>query len=332
VALGGDPSTIPAGVAHVDEPPHPPTNAGWMLVGLPRAAARAALDVLHAPAYTAPFWAPVPVVLTVHDVSYERHPEWYPYRRDPLRRAFYRRSARAAAHVLTVSAFSAREIASVYGIPPDRITIAPLGVSPRFFRNAAEMPADLPADVTPPYLLHVGDLHARRNLAVVADALLAARRHLGEIPASLVLAGVDRGPAGDLSAALAGAGAADAIVQLGPVDEDRLHALYRGATALVYPSRYEGFGLPLVEAMASGTPVLASRAASIPEVVGDAALLLDADDTTGWMDAIIRVVNDEALRARMAAAGTARAATFTWTRTARTTMSVYRRLARMDAA
>ena len=298
-----------------------------MLVGLPRAAGRADLDLLHAPAYTAPFWAPVPVVVTIHDVSYERHPEWYPYRRDPLRRAFYRRSARAAAHVLTVSEFSAREIASVYRIPADRITTAPLGVSPRFFRNGTEMPADLPADVTVPYLLHVGDLHARRNLAVVVDALIAARRHLGELPASLVVAGVDRGASDDLCAAMDEAGAADAIVRLGAVNEDRLHALYRSATALVYPSRYEGFGLPLLEAMASGTPVLASREASIPEVVGDAALLLDADDTSGWMDAIIRVVNDEALRARMAAAGTARAATFTWTRTARTTMNVYRRLA-----
>jgi glycosyltransferase involved in cell wall biosynthesis len=228
--------------------------------------------------------------------------------------------------VLTVSEFSAREIADAYGIPPDRITVAPLGVSPRFAHADAGMPADLPADVTPPYLLHVGDLHARRNLDVVVDALIAARRHLGELPAQLVVAGVDRGPAAGLAAALAEAGLPEALVPLGAVSEERLHALYRHASALVYPSRYEGFGLPLVEAMASGTPVLASGAASIPEVVGDAAILLDPDDTSGWMDAIIRIVNDEALRARMAAAGTARAAAFTWARTARTTMSVYRRV------
>ncbi len=331
VALGGTAEAMPAGVAHLGEPPHPPTNAGWMLVGLPRAAARAGIDVLHAPAYTAPFWASVPVVVTVHDVSYERHPEWYPYRRDPLRRAFYRRSARAAAHVLTVSEFSAREIAGAYGIPPERITVAPLGVSPRFTHADTGIPVDLPADVTPPYLLHVGDLHVRRNLGIVVDALIAARRHLGDLPAQLVVAGVDRGPAAELSAALAAAGIADALVPLGTVSEDRLHALYRHATALVYPSRYEGFGLPLVEAMASGTPVLASAAASIPEVVGDAALLLDPDDTSGWMDAIIRIVNDEALRARMAAAGKSRAAAFTWARTARTTMGVYRRVAAQAA-
>src|SRR5829696_5489418 len=125
VSLGGDARAIPPGVSHLDEPPHPPTNAGWILVGLPRAAARARVDVMHAPAYTAPFWASVPVVVTVHDVSYERHPQWYPYRRDWLRRAFYRRSAQAAAHVLTVSEFSAGEISAAYGIPRDRVTVAP---------------------------------------------------------------------------------------------------------------------------------------------------------------------------------------------------------------
>ena len=111
VALGGrDSSAIPRGVGHVAEPPHPPTNLGWTLVGLPRAARRAAVDIIHAPAYTAPWWSPVPVVVTVHDVSYELHPQWYPYRRDWLRRAFYRRSAQAARHILTVSRFSAAEI------------------------------------------------------------------------------------------------------------------------------------------------------------------------------------------------------------------------------
>ena len=94
IALGGDATEVRArGMAHVGEPAHPPTNVGWTLVGLPRAARRARVDLIHAPAYTAPWWSPAPVVLTIHDVSYERHPEWYPYRRDWLRRAFYRRSA-----------------------------------------------------------------------------------------------------------------------------------------------------------------------------------------------------------------------------------------------
>jgi glycosyltransferase involved in cell wall biosynthesis len=324
VALGG--RDIPPGVSHVDEPPHPPTNLGWTVIGLPRAAARSGVDLIHAPAYTAPLWAGVPVVLTIHDVSYERHPEWYPYRRDWLRRAFYRRGACAAAEIVTDSEFSAREIAEAYGIGRERITVAPLGVSGDFTPTDRDLPCELPAGVLTPFLLHVGDLHERRNLGVVVDALLEARRHFGALPAlSLVLAGVDRGVGEALCEIAREADVPEAVVRLGAVSEDRLQTLYRCATALVYPSRYEGFGLPVLEAMASGTPVIGSRAASIPEVLGDAGILVHPEDTRGWTDAIVKVVNDEHLRNEMRAAGVGRAAAFTWARTARITFDVYRR-------
>lgn len=327
VALGG--RHIPGGIAHVEEPAHPPTNIGWAAVGLPRAAARARVHVIHAPAYTAPLWSPIPVVLTIHDVSYARHPEWYPYRRDYLRRAFYRRSARAASWILTDSVFSAGEIHAAYGIPFERITVAPLGVSSDFSPGGdASLPGELPAGVMPPFLLHVGDLHERRNLPVVVEALLDARRHFGALPAlSLVLAGVDRGVAGGLCAMAREAGAPEAVVTLGVVAEPQLRMLYRSAAALVYPSRYEGFGLPVLEAMACGTPVIGSRAASIPEVLGDAGILVPPDDVPGWTEAIVTVVNDEHRRGALRAAGLARASEFTWTRTARITLGVYRHAA-----
>ena len=312
IALGGSGASLPAEVQHVSEPWHPPTNLGWAAVGLPRAARRAAVDLIHAPAYTAPLYSAVPVVLTIHDVSYERHPEWYPYRRDRLRRAFYRRSARAASHILTDSEFSRSEIAAAYDIAPDRMTVAPLGA---------------PAGIVAPFLLHVGDLHERRNLSVVVRGLIEARRRLETQPPSLVLAGVDRGIGDRLAAAAADSGVPDAIVRLGAVSESTLRSLYRGAAALVYPSRYEGFGLPLVEAMASGTPVLASRAASIPEVVGESGMLLDPDDSRRWADAIVHVITDPVLRARLRDDGLARAAMFTWERTARITLDVYQRVA-----
>jgi glycosyltransferase involved in cell wall biosynthesis len=324
IALGGtDTGAVPRGVGHVDEPSHPPTNAGWTLVGLPRAAARAGVDVIHSPAYTAPFWAGAPVVLTLHDVSYARHPEWYPYRRDWARRLYYRRSAHAATRVITDSSFSAAEITAAYGIPASRITVVPLGVDTDFTREMIH--GELPPTIRQPYVLHVGDLHERRNLTLVVDAVLEARRHFGGAAAlSLVLAGVDHGIGGALCAVAAEAGMPDAVTLLGRVSEARLHALYRGATALVYPSLYEGFGLPVLEAMASGTPVLASRAASMPEVLGDAGVLLDPLDAAAWAQAIVDVVNDEALRRRMSSAGQARAAAFTWERTARATLAVYR--------
>ena len=116
-------------------------------------------------------------------------------------------------------------------------------------------------------------------------------------------------------------------MRLGAVSEPQLHMLYRGATAVVYPSLYEGFGFPLLEAMATGVPVIASRAASMPEVLGDAGLLLDGTDSKAWSDALVRIVHDEPLRTRMRAAGLARAAAFTWERTARITLDVYRHVA-----
>ena len=329
VALGGpDSSAMPAGVGHISEPSHPPTNLGWALVGLPRAALRGGVDVIHAPAYTAPLWARVPVVLTIHDVSYARHPEWYPYRRDWMRRAFYRASARAASEIVTDSTFSAQEIAAAYGIDPGRITVAPLGVD-RAFTPAHDDPAfDLPAGVSSPFLLHVGDLHERRNLGVVVESVIDARRRVGASSAlSLVLAGIDRGVADGLCAIAATAGFPDAVIHLGMVNEQHLRTLYRGAVALVYPSLYEGFGLPVLEAMASGTPVIASHAASMPEVLGNAGVLLDPLDVRGWTEAILNLVNDQALRRRLRQAGLLRAGEFTWERTARITLEVYRRAA-----
>ena len=173
VALGGSASkALPSGITRVAEPLHPPTNLGWVVVGLPRAGAQAGVDIIHAPAYTAPFWSGVPVVLTIHDVSYQRHPEWFPYRRDAFRRAFYRHSAHAAAHILTDSNFSAAEITAAYGIPASHLTVVPLGADPHFAPTVPGGPREWPEGVAGPFLLHVGDLHERRNLGVVVDALL----------------------------------------------------------------------------------------------------------------------------------------------------------------
>lgn len=328
IALGGNADAAAAhAIGHVGEPAHPPTNLGWTLVGLPRAARRARVDVIHAPAYTAPWWSPVPVVLTIHDVSYERHPEWYPYRRDWLRRTFYRRSATSASHILTVSTFSAGEIEAAYGIPAHRISVTPLGVDASFV-TPSTLVDDLPAGVTTPYVLHVGDLHERRNIGMLVEAVLAARQRLGAASAlTLVMIGADRGVVEGLCAIAARAHAADAVVHLTRVSEAHLHALYRHAVALVYPSLYEGFGLPLVEAMASGTPVIASTAASIPEVVGEAAMLIDPFDRERWTDTIVQVANDHETRDRLRDAGLRRAGAFTWARTARLTLEAYRRVA-----
>lgn len=302
-----------------------PTNAGWMLSGLPRAARRAHLDVFHAPSYTAPVGGPRPVVLTIHDVCYERRPDWYPYRRDRLRRAFYRLSARSADRIVTDSEFSRREITAAYDIAPEAIDVVPLAAAP-VFRPGPRLP--LTCRFAGPFVLHVGDLHPRRNLAMLARAVAnAAGRATALRDLTLVLVGVDRGSGDELRALATPAGRNSPLIEfVVATDESELLGLYRSAAALVYPSRYEGFGLPLLEAMASGTPVLAANTSSIPEVTGAAAVLLDPDDHDAWSVEIERIFGDEPHRLRLREAGLQRAALFSWDRTARETAQVYRAL------
>jgi glycosyltransferase involved in cell wall biosynthesis len=297
-----------------------PTNLGWSLVDLPRAVRETRLDVFHAPAYTAPLRGVHPLVLTIHDVSYERHPEWYPYRRDALRRWFYRRSARTADRILTDSEFSRGEIHAAYSIPLERISVVPLGVGLPF--TARQEHGSPPPGVREPYVLHVGDLHPRRNLRLLVRAIakLAPR----DAP-TIVLAGQDRGERTALIEEAAGRRVR--LQFMSPADDSELARLYAYAAVFVYPSRYEGFGLPLLEAMACGAPVVAARASSIPEVVGEAALLADPDSDDDFCHAIGRVLDDRLEAERLRLAGRARAAGFTWDRTAQGTFDVYRALA-----
>ncbi len=323
VAIGAETGAVPAGVTALPAASLP-TNLGWMGVSLPLAARKAALDVFHAPDYKAPLWGVHPQAVTIHDVSYARVPEWNAYRDDPARRYFYRRGALAADRVITDSEFSRAEITAAYGIPPARIDVVPLAAAATLTPGSCD-PARLPADVQAPYALHVGDLQVRRNLATALDAIVGVRRagqHL-----NLVCAGVDRGVAASLRARAAEARDPGAIVFTGPVDDDVLLNLYRGAAMLLYPSRYEGFGLPVLEAMQCGVPVVASRAASIPEVLGDAGLLLDPLDVAAWQAAVVRVSLEPGLADHMRAAGISRAATFSWKRTADETLGVLRRAA-----
>ena len=302
------------------------SNFGWSLVGLPRTAAGAELDLFHAPAYTAPLLGLRPRVVTVHDVSYARAPQDYPYKLDPLRQWFYRNSATRADAVITDSEFSKSEIVSAYGIPDDRISVVPLGVGPPF-RPADETGrlAPLPAAIAPRYALHVGDLHVRRRPAFLLEAVLRARLlHTTLSDLQLVFVGRDHGCADALMRQAAAAGAPDALQVLGIVPDPMLILLVQRAATFLYASRYEGFGLPVLEAMACGTPVVALQSASIGEVVGTGGLLLHQSATANeFAEALGRVLLVPAAAAELRGAGLARAAQLTWQRTARKTLEVY---------
>jgi glycosyltransferase involved in cell wall biosynthesis len=323
VAVGAAADTVlPSGVARLGATAFP-TNLGWMAASLPFAVRGAGLDVFHAPAYQAPLWGVHPLVLTIHDVSYARRPEWHPYKNDPLRRAFYRQSARSADRILTDSEFSRSEIVAAYGIPADRVSVVPLAASPLFAPGPFD-PAALPQDIRQPYALHVGDLHARRNLKTALAAVLSVRR-LG-VKLSFVCAGVDRGVADALREDATRATDPDALAMTGPLDDGALVNLYRGASMLVYPSRYEGFGLPVLEAMQCGTAVISARAASMPEIMGDTGVLVDPLDVDAWAQAIVEIVEDGNRRKELSDAGVRRAAGFSWTRTATETLGVMQHL------
>ena len=331
MAIGARPGDVlPSGVTGEPVSGSLPTNLGWSVDGLPRALRRTAVDVFHAPAYTAPLWGAHPLVVTIHDVSYEQHPEWYPYRIDPVRRWFYRRSARIADLVITDSEFSRREIEAAYGLAPERLRVIPLGVGAPFAPPPSERGSQ--GGDRQPTILHVGDLHARRNVGVLIEMLALLRgRNDALRGTTLVLAGQDRGAGPDIRTRATSLGVADSVRFLPAASDKAVVSLMQQADVFAYPSLYEGFGLPVLEAMACGTPVIASTAASIPEVVGEAGILVDPGDVRGWYEAAVDILTSAHRAAALRESGLVRAAAFTWQRTARQTREVYRELARQSA-
>jgi len=300
----------------------------WTHRVLPGMLRRDTPPLMHFPFYTLPWSLPCPAVVTIHDITFTLHPEWFPWRSRVAFGLFAPRSARRAAHVLTVSECSKRDIVERYCVAPDRVTAVPLAAGETF---SPRPPEEIEAArrrhrLTHPYLIHLGSLHPRRNLERLLDAIAAVRRgggSAGEV--TLALVGRVEMPYASVEPMIRARGLEGTVKHLGYVPEEDLLALLSGAVALVYPSLYEGFGLPVLEAMACGTPVLTSGGSALKETAGDAALLVDPLKTEEIARGIRSILSDGALRARLREAGLARARSFSWRRTAEGTLAVYRR-------
>jgi glycosyltransferase involved in cell wall biosynthesis len=277
----------------------------WEQGSLPVAARAATL--IYCPANLAPL-ASTRNVVVLHDAGALRHPEWYSRTYAAYQRQLVPRIARRARKVVTVSEFSRGELAEALGIDPTAIAVIPGGVDrERFFPEADPAPARAAHGLDRPYALVLGTRIARKNMS----ALHSVRRRLEELGVELVLAGGAR--------SYMRAGDEPPGRPLGYVDEPLLQGLYAGAELLLMPSLYEGFGLPCLEAMACGTPVVAADRGALPELYGGVALIANPDAGDAFADAAVTVVSDSARRVEMVAAGLRLASELTWDRTARET-------------
>ena len=310
----------------------------WVELRRPRLPARLAgqLDLVHATSAAVPPAGGLPLVASVHDVAFRHFPEAYP----ASGRRFHERATRIAvaeaARVLVPSAATARDLADLYGLEPERVTVTPLGADPPPATDPEPARRLLERlGVRGPFLLAVGTLEPRKNLARLVAAFAEAAAELPEHHLVVV------GPAGWGRALAPGAvpprvgvaprveaAAPPRVVLTGAVEEGVLQGLYAAADGLAYPSLYEGFGLPVLEAMARGLPVLTSDRSSLPEVAGGAALLVDPEDVPAIAKGLVELVSDRALRERLAADGPRRAAAFTWRATAAATWSAYEEVLR----
>lgn len=294
----------------------------------PWALYRDRIDVAHFQ-YFAPPLRTCPMIVTIHDLSFERHPEFFPVAMTLRMRLLMPFQARRASHIIAVSEATRRDIIELYGVAPARISVVHNGVAESF---AAPVDPDFANYVLArfaierPFIVCVGNLCTRKNQRAVVRAFgRLVDRH--EIEHDLVLIGQATHSARDIMAEIEGLKRKERVHVTGFVGSDELRALYARATASVYVSLYEGFGLPIVESMACGTPVLTSSVSCMAEIAGDAALLVDPRDDEAIEAGLLRLVEDGDLRCRLGGAGRIRARDFSWSEAARRTARIYRQTA-----
>jgi len=290
---------------------------------LPFRARRDGADLLHVQ-YVAPITR-LPLVTAVHDVSFEDLPDVFSRLTTMRLKVSIRASVRRSGAVLALSAFTRDRILHHYGVRPEKVIVAPAGVSGRWRRIDEDVVDDrlAPLRLPPRFVLAVGNLHPRKNIPRLVRSV-ARLRSAGADDIGLVVAGQPSWRADDVADAIRQVGGEGWVTLTGYVPDEVLEALYNRAYIVAYPSLYEGFGLPVAEALAIGAVVVASDSTSIPEVAGDAALLVDSTDDEALSQGLIRAATDDTLRARLKTAGPERAASLTWDACAAASIEGYR--------
>jgi glycosyltransferase involved in cell wall biosynthesis len=290
---------------------------------------RRPVDILHVQ-YTSPPFTPCPVVNTIHDLSFEHLPETFKRRSWRQMRLTIRRSAQAAAHIVTDSNFSREDILTTYNLPPDRVTATPLAASSRFKPVLDESELErvrLKYGVVGDYILTVGSIQPRKNMPrlIRAFAALCRESSMQSLP-TLVVAGKRAWLYEETLEAAENSLVRDKILFTGYVPEKDLPALYTAARCFVYPSYFEGFGIPALEAMRCGTPTIAGDRSCFPEIIADGGLLVDPFDEQAILQGLMKVLSDDKLRKDLKEKGMKRASLYDWRETARQTLEVYEKV------
>jgi glycosyltransferase involved in cell wall biosynthesis len=283
--------------------------------------------IVHGPVNVLPLALARPGIVTVHDLAFLHFPAHYPVAKRWYLRLLTGLSVRRAQLVIAVSDHTRRDIVLAYGVPPEKVIAIPNGIDPDWTRVPDDELARWRAERRVParFLLFVGTVQPRKNLVTLLQAL--ARLH-DELDWPLYVVGARGWKESPVFRAVQELGLERRVVFVGYAPPEELRYWYSAATLFVYPSLYEGFGLPVLEAMACGTPVITANRSALPEVAGEAAVLVDPTDASALAGAIAALAADERRRAFLARAGLARARAFTWERTARATAEAYRAVAR----
>ncbi|HEX9425239.1 MAG TPA: glycosyltransferase family 1 protein, partial [Pyrinomonadaceae bacterium] len=288
------------------------------------------VDVLHVQ-FTAPPFSPCPVVVSIHDLSFEHLPQTFKWRSRKQLRITVRRSARQAAQVIALSEHARSDIISTYSINPENVSVIPLAAPAHFRPTTDEVELKRVRQtygIEGDYILSVGAIQPRKNLSrlLAAYSRLRWARPEGKLP-QLVLVGKCAWLYDETLRTIKELEISNSVILTGYVPEADLPALYSGALCFVYPSYFEGFGLPPLEAMKCGAPVIVGDKTSLPEVVGDAGILVDPFDIDELAAAIQKLIADSELRMQLRVKGLERAKLFDWQETARQTLAVYERAA-----